>query len=102
MDHGFAGLDEGGKVEDAVEGLSESFGGSEKVFKSGPVCQLSLDKFHARGQKIAPAVAQVVKNDGLMAIFGQQLRHCSTNVPRAACNQYLHKKLPFPEHFGLP
>jgi hypothetical protein len=71
MEHGLAGLNEGGKVEDAVEGFSLGFGGGEKLIQSGPVGQLSLYKFDAGGQKIAPAMAQIVKNDGLMPILNQ-------------------------------
>jgi hypothetical protein len=71
MEHGFAGLDEGGKVEDAVEGSSLGFGGNEKLIQSGPVCQFSLDKIDTGGQKVAPAMAQIVKNDGLVPIFSQ-------------------------------
>ena len=69
MEHGLAGLDEGGKVEDAVEGLSLGFGGGENLLQSGPVCQFSLDELHAGGQKVAPAMAEIVKNNGLVSHF---------------------------------
>ena len=92
MEHGLAGLDERGKVKDAVEGSSLRFGGEENLLKSGPVCQFSLDEFHAGGQKIAPSMAQIVEDDGLMSIFGQQSGDCTTNIPRTAGHQYLHKK----------
>ena len=49
MDHGFAGLNEGGKVEDAVEGFSLCFGGGKDFFKPGAVCQLTFDEFDAGG-----------------------------------------------------
>jgi hypothetical protein len=93
MDHGLAGLDESGKVEDAVKGFSLSFGGGKDIFKPGSVCQLSLDKFDAGGQKVAPAMAQVVKNNGMGSIFSQQTRNSTTYVPRTACNQYFHEKI---------
>jgi hypothetical protein len=101
VEHGLASLDESGKVEDAVEGFPLGFGGGENFFKNWPVCQLSLYKFHAGWHKVAPAMAQVVKNHNLMAIFGQQSSDCSTNVPGAACYQYLHKKLSLPKRFGI-
>jgi hypothetical protein len=71
MEHGLTGLDERGKVKDAVERSSLRFGGEENLLKSGPVCQLSLDEFHAGRQKIAPSMAQVVENDDLGTILGQ-------------------------------
>jgi hypothetical protein len=71
MEHRLAGLDEGGKVEDAVKGCSLGFGGGEKLIQSGPVCQLSLDKIDTGGYKVAPAMAQIVKNDGMMPILSQ-------------------------------
>ena len=49
MEHGLAGLNEGGKVQDAVEGSSLGFGGGENPFQSGPVGQLSLNKFDSGG-----------------------------------------------------
>jgi hypothetical protein len=92
MEHGLASLDERGKVQDAVEGFSLLFGGEEYLLKSGPVCQLSLDEFHAGRQKIAPSMTQVVEDDGLMSILGQQSGDCASYVPRAARHQDLHKK----------
>jgi hypothetical protein len=70
MEHGLAGLDEGGKVEDAVEGISLGFCGGEDVIKPGPILQLSLDKLHSWGQKVAAAMAKIIKNDDLGPIFG--------------------------------
>jgi hypothetical protein len=78
-------------VEDSVEGLALLAGGDEKVFKSRPVGQLPFDKFHPFRQKIAPAMAQVVKDNSSMSQFDKQAGHCTTYVPRAACDQYLHK-----------
>jgi hypothetical protein len=92
MDHGLAGLNKGGKVEDAVKGFSLRFGGGEDIFKLGPVCQISLDKLDAGGQKVAPSMAQVIKNNGLDPIFSQQTRDSTTYVPRTACNQNFHEK----------
>jgi hypothetical protein len=94
MEHRLAGLDQGGKVEHAVKGPSLGLGRDEKVFKSFPISHFALDKFHAGGQKIAPAVAQIVKNHDPIPIFGQQSGDRSTNVSRAASDQYSHKKLP--------
>jgi 3-phosphoglycerate kinase len=99
MEHRLAGLDQGGKVKDAVKGPSLGFGRGKKAFKSGPVGQLTFDKFHAGGQKVASSMAQVVKNHDLIPIFGQQSGDCAANVPRTASNQYSHKKLPpFPRN----
>ena len=70
---------------------------------AAPVGQLTFDKFNARRQQIAPAVAQIVKNNCLMSLFGKQSRNCTTDIPGTAGNQYLHKKdCPFHEHFRLP
>jgi hypothetical protein len=70
MEHGLAGLDEGSKVKNAVEGPSLGYCGSEKLFNSRPILQLSLDKLHSWGQKVASAMAQVVKNYGVIPICG--------------------------------
>jgi hypothetical protein len=35
-----------------------------------------------------------------MSVFGQQSCNCSTDVPRAASNQDLHKTLSPPASFG--
>jgi hypothetical protein len=92
MEHGLAGLNEGGKVENAVEGFSLGFGCGEYQFQSWTVCQFSLDKFNARGQQVAPAMAQVVINNGLMAILSQKPGNSTTYIPRTASNQDFHEK----------
>jgi hypothetical protein len=79
-------------VEYSVEGLACCFGSDEKVFKRGPVSNLSLDKIHPRRQQIPPAVTQIVERHRLMSCFDKQFRHCTTYVPRPARDQYLHKK----------
>jgi hypothetical protein len=92
MEHGLACLNESGKVENAVEGLSLLLRRGENMLKRRPVCQLSLDEFHARRQQVAAAMAKVVKNNGLMAIFRQQASDSTTYIPRTTCYQDLHKK----------
>jgi hypothetical protein len=101
IEHRFAGFDEGGKVKNAVEGLSLLLGGDENAVKRRPVCQLSLDELHARRQQVTVAMAEVVKNDGLMPIFRQQASDSTTYIPRTTCYQDLHKKPFLPENFGL-
>jgi hypothetical protein len=71
MEHGLAGLDERGKVKDAVERSSLRFGGEENLLKSRSICQFSFDELHAGRQKIAPSMAQVVENDDFVPILGQ-------------------------------
>ncbi len=51
--HGLAGLDEGGEVEDGVEGFSCSRCGFEKVFNRRPVSDVSLDELRSRRKLIA-------------------------------------------------
>jgi hypothetical protein len=43
---------------------------NKDILQSGPVCQFSLDELNAGGQKVAPAVAEIVEYDGLMSVFG--------------------------------
>jgi hypothetical protein len=83
-------------VQNAVEGPSLSLGGGENPFESGSVRQFSLDELHASRQKVAPPVAQVIKNHGLMAVFRQQASHRATDVSRAASYQNFHKKTSLP------
>jgi hypothetical protein len=68
--HRLTGLNESGKMKDAVEGLPLLLGRNEKGFQSGPISQLSFDEFHSRRQKLTPAMAQIVKNNDLMSFFG--------------------------------
>ena len=42
-----------------------------KAFESGAVCQLTFHKLNALREQVAPAMAQVVKNDGLMPMIRQ-------------------------------
>jgi hypothetical protein len=92
MDHGFAGFNESGKVEYAVEGVILVTGVDEKVFKSLPICQFPLHEFHSRGKQIASTVAQIIEHNGGVSLFGKQSRDGTTYVPGATRNQYLHKK----------
>jgi len=88
--HRFAGLDQGGKMQHAVKGLCLAFGRNEDLLKSQPILQFSLDELHASGQEVSPPMAQIVKDDRLMAFFSQQSYDCTTYVPRTAGDQYLH------------
>jgi hypothetical protein len=92
MEHGLAGLNEGGKVEDAVEGLSLGFCCGEDVFKPGTILQLSFYKLDSWGQKIATAMAKIVINDDLGSIIGQQPRDSTTYIPRTTSNKDFHEK----------
>ncbi len=98
MEHGLAGFDEGGKVENAVKGPSLLLSRGKNVLKRRPVCQLSLNELHAHRQQVAVAMAKVVKNDGLMPIRNQQASNSTTYIPRTACYQNLHMEaVPFRE-----
>jgi hypothetical protein len=101
MNHGLASFNERGEVKNSVKGLTLALGRGEKVFKSWPVCQLSLDKIDSGRQKLTSAMPQIVKNYRLMAIFGQQTRNGSTDVPRTASNQDLHENLSLSASIGL-
>ena len=100
--HGLAGFNERGEVEDAVEGLALLLGGDEKVFKRGTVSQLPLNKFHPCRQKIAPPVAQVVKNDGWCPVSASSPATVPPMYPAPPVTNIFTNKLPFPERFGLP
>jgi hypothetical protein len=71
VEHGFAGLDESGKVEDAVKGFSLGLGGCKNLLKSRPVSKFSLNKINAGGQEVASAMAQIVKNNRVGPILSQ-------------------------------
>jgi hypothetical protein len=71
-DHGLAGLDQCGEMQDAIEGLSLAFGRDEDLLQAAPVFELPLDEFHAFGQEILATVAQIVIDNRLMARFGKQ------------------------------
>lgn len=100
VEHGLASFNEGGKMEDSVEGLACVARQNEKVFKGGPVSEFSLDEIDAWREQVAPAVAKIVKNESLMSFFYKQTRYGTTDVPCATSNQYLHKKYcPFVNSF---
>jgi hypothetical protein len=101
MNHRFAGFNESGKVEHAVEGLSLVAGGDEKVFKSAPISQFPLHEFHSRRQQIAPSVAQIIEHYRGMSLCGKQPGDGTTYIPGTPGYQYLHKKLSFLAHFSL-
>jgi hypothetical protein len=92
MDHRFAGFDESGKVEDAVEGLILVAGGDEKVFNGVPIRQFPLDEFHPRGKQIAPSVAQVIEHHRGVSLGGKQAGDGTTYIPGTPGYEYLHKK----------
>jgi hypothetical protein len=92
LDHGLAGFNEGGEVEDTIEGASRIVSGDEEIFEGEPVSEFALNKLDSYREQIAPAVAQVVKNEGLMSLFGKKSRNGCTNVPSTTSNQYPHKK----------
>ena len=53
-----------------------------------------------RKDLFAPAMAQVVKNDGLVPILRQQTSDSTTYIPRTTCYQDLHNKA-FPSQLTL-
>ena len=79
------------KWRTASKGFPALLSGDEEAFNRRPVSYFSLDKIDAWWQQIAAAVAEVVKNDGLMSLFGKQSCDSATDVPRPSGNQYLHK-----------
>ena len=70
MEHRLACLDQGSEVKNAVERTSVALSRNKDILQSGPVCQFSLDELNAGGQKVAPAVAEIVEYYGLMSVFG--------------------------------
>jgi hypothetical protein len=91
MDHGFAGLDESGEMENAVEGMALGLCLQENVFNQRPVGQIPYDEFHSRRQQIATAMAEVVEDDGLVTVLGQETGDSTTYVPGATCYQHFHE-----------
>jgi hypothetical protein len=81
--HGFAGFDEGGEVEDAVEGRAGISGCVEKVFNRGPICDFTFHELYVARNELAPAVTQVVENDSLMPLSGEEICDCPANVSSA-------------------
>jgi hypothetical protein len=92
MDHGFAGFNEGGKVEHAVEGVTLIAGSDEKVFKRFPIRELPLHEFHSRWKQVAASVAQIIEHNRGMPFRDKEPGDGTTYVPRTSGNQYLHKK----------
>jgi hypothetical protein len=89
-------------MQNAIKWLSVPCSLSEKIFNGGPVCQFPLEKLHSGRKKIPASVAQIVEYNSFMSSFGEQASHRTSYIPRTPGDQYLHKKLSFPKHFGLP
>ena len=95
LHHRLAGFNEGGEVHDAVEGRAFGGGRAEEIFKQGAVGNIAFDEAGACGKQIAPAMAEVVDDDSLVALLNQERRYVTSDIPRTAGDQDLHKK-PFP------
>jgi hypothetical protein len=100
-DHGFAGLNEGGKVKHTVERLSLAFGHDEKFFKGDTVGELSPDKLNPWREQFEPAVAQVVESNGFVALCHEESGDSSADIAGTTSNQYFHEKETFLWYFGL-
>ena len=78
MNHRLARLDQGGKVEYAIKWTTLLFRRDKKTFNPCPVGQFPFHKLDPLRQQVAPAVAQIVKRNGLMALAGQPpFRQCN-------------------------
>jgi hypothetical protein len=92
MEHGFAGFNEGGEVKHGVKGVVTLVCRGKDCFDGLAVGQFALNELNAGGQQLAPAMAQIVENDGVMAIPGKQGCDSTTYVPGAAGYKNFHKK----------
>jgi hypothetical protein len=99
--HRFAGFDESGEMKDCVKRGAGIGGRNEQIFDQRPVGQITLDEFDSLGHLLAPAVAQIIEYNGIVAFGGQQRGDGATDVSGTTGNQNLHKILSFHEHFGL-
>jgi hypothetical protein len=91
--HGFAGFDEGGEVENPVEGSVFTGGSAEKALNAGTIGDIALDEFDTERDHGAFGMAKVIHDDNLMAAFHEQFRNGTADVSCSACNHDLHKKV---------
>src|ERR1017187_944617 len=96
MKHGLACLDEGGEVENGVEGIVLGSGIDEKFFNCSAIGQVSLDELDAHRNLIALCVAQIIEYNGFVTLRGQQSSDGATDISRTSGNQDLHKKTVLP------
>jgi hypothetical protein len=82
-------------MHDAVERTSLLFGVGEDALEQSAVGELALDKLNALRQKVAAAVAEIVKDDRLMPAIDEEARNCASDVSCTPGYKKLHKK-PFP------
>src|SRR6185437_8419076 len=99
--HRFTRLNQRGKMHYTIETASPRLRQPEEVFNSGPIGHFAFNKFDSGGNELPPAVREVVVQHGLVPVFLEQRRHCTTDIPCPSGNQYLHKKhCPFRNSFG--
>ena len=73
-------------MQNAVKRRPLLLGIDKDFLQPYPVRDLAFHKRDACRQKLLPAVAQVVKNDRLVSLFGKQTRNCTTYVPGTSGN----------------
>jgi hypothetical protein len=101
MEHGFAGLNQGGEMKNSFK--RPVFDGSrgKDCLESASIRKLALDEFNAWGKQLATSMAQVIEYDGLVAVAGEEASDCTTYIPGASCYQHFHKKnCPFDRSLG--
>jgi hypothetical protein len=96
VDHGFASLDEGGKMNYGVKGLVPVRGINEKFFNQRPVGQVAQDELDSGRDLVTLCMAQIIKYNGLVTLRGQQGSHGTSDIPGTASNQDLHKNTVLP------
>jgi len=102
LDHGFAGFDQGCKVQNSIKRGALLFRCDEKFLDRGTIGQIALDENYPLGNHFKARMAQIVEYNRLVTLSGKQSRHSATDISRTAGNQYPHKNTVLPEHFGLP
>ena len=91
--HGFAGFDQGGEVEDAVEGRLFSGCVAKKLFDASTIGDVGFDEFDTGGDQIAAGVAEVIDDYDLVPLAGQERRNCAADISGPARYHDLHKKI---------
>jgi hypothetical protein len=73
----------------------------EDSLKRLTVSHITLNELDAGRQQLAPAVTQIVENDGVMPFFVKKGGDSTTDIPRTSGNHYFHKKhCPFASSLG--
>jgi hypothetical protein len=81
-------------VEDAVEGNISSLGIAKQTFNGCAIGDIGFNKLDAWGNEAALGVAEIINDDDLISLLGEECSDGSADVAGTARYHDFHKKCP--------